>query len=60
MATIIYKGFQKEPDESSELYVEILSGRIKRPLIVEFGKPENLNNQSEKDYDDKSISKESE
>ena len=52
MATIIWKGFQKEPKEDWQLAYEFLTGRRKKPIIVEFGKPETLSNQSEDDIED--------
>ena len=51
MATIIWKGFQKEPEEDWQQAYDVLIGR-KKPFYVVFGRPETLNNQSEKDLDD--------
>ena len=51
MAKIIYRGWRKEPDEGSQQAHEVLTGR-KKPFYVVFGRPETLNNQSEKDLDD--------
>ena len=50
MATIIWKGFQKEPEEDWQQAYDVLIGR-KKPFYVVFGRPETLNNQSEKDLD---------
>jgi len=50
MATIIWKGFQKEPEEDWQQAYDVLTGR-KKPFYVVFGRPETLNNQSEKDLD---------
>ena len=51
MAKIICRGWRKEPDEGSQQAYEVLTGR-KKPFYVVFGRPETLNNQSEKDLDD--------
>ena len=51
MATIIWKGWRKEPEEDWQQAYEVLTGR-KKPFYVVFGRPETLNNQSEKDLDD--------
>ena len=51
MAKIIYRGWRKDPDEGSQHAYEVLTGR-KKPFYVVFGRPETLNNQSEKDLDD--------
>ena len=51
MAKVTYLGFQKEPDEGSQKAYEVLTGR-KKPFYVVFGRPKNLNNQTEKDLDD--------
>ena len=51
MAKIISRGWRKEPDEGSQHAYEVLTGRNK-PFYVVFGRPETLNNQSEKDLED--------
>ena len=51
MAKFICKGWRKEPDEGSQHAYDVLTGR-KKPFYVVFGRPETLNNQSEKDLDD--------
>ena len=51
MATIIWKGWRKEPEEDWQQAYEVLTGR-KKPFYVVFGRPETLRNQSEKDLDD--------
>ena len=51
MAKIICRGWRKEPDEGSQDAYDVLTGR-KKPFYVVFGRPETLNNQSEKDLDD--------
>ena len=51
MAPIIWKGWRKEPEEDWQQAYEVLTGR-KKPFYVVFGRPETLNNQSEKDLDD--------
>ena len=51
MAKIVSRGWRKEPDEGSQQAYEVLTGR-KKPFYVVFGRPETLNNQSEKDLDD--------
>ena len=51
MAKIISRGWRKELDEGSQQAYEVLTGR-KKPFYVVFGRPETLNNQSEKDLDD--------
>ena len=51
MAKIIFRGWRKEPEEDWQQAYEVLTGR-KKPFYVVFGRPETLNNQSEKDKDD--------
>ena len=51
MATIIWKGWRKEPEEDWQQAYDVLTGR-KKPFYVVFGRPETLRNQSEKDLDD--------
>jgi hypothetical protein len=51
MATIIWKGWREEPEEDWQQAYDVLTGR-KKPFYVVFGRPETLNNQSEKDLDD--------
>ena len=51
MATIIWKGWRKEPEEDWQQAYEVLTGR-KKPFYVVFGRPETLNNQPEEDLDD--------
>ena len=51
MATIIWKGWRKEPKEDWQQAYEVLTGR-KKPFYVVFGRPETLNNLSEEDLDD--------
>ena len=51
MAKIISRGWRKDPDEGSQHAYDVLTGR-KKPFYVVFGRPETLNNQSEKDLDD--------
>ena len=51
MAKIIYRGWRKEPEEDWQQAYDVLTGR-KKPFYVVFGRPETLNNQSEKDLDD--------
>ena len=51
MATIIWKGWREEPEEDWQQAYDVLIGR-KKPFYVVFGRPETLNNQSEKDLDD--------
>jgi len=50
MAKVIYRGWRKDPDEGSQHAYDVLTGR-KKPFYVVFGRPETLNNQSEKDLD---------
>ena len=52
MAKVTWKGWRKKPKEYSQVAYDILTGRRMKPLIVVFGRPETLNNQSEKDLDD--------
>ena len=52
MATIIWKGWSKEPKEDCQVTYEFLTGRRKKPYIVVFGRPETLKNQPEEDLDD--------
>ena len=51
MAKIIFRGWRKEPEEDWQQAYDVLTGR-KKPFYVVFGRPETLNNQSEKDLDD--------
>ena len=51
MATIIWKGWRKEPEEDWQKAYEVLTGR-KKPFYVVFGRPEPLNNLPEADLDD--------
>ena len=51
MATIIWKGWRKEPEEDCQQAYEILTGR-KKPFYVVFGRPETLNILPEEDLDD--------
>ena len=50
MAKIICRGWRKEPEEDWQEAYDVLTGR-KKPFYVVFGRPETLNNQSEKDLD---------
>ena len=51
MAKVTWKGWRKEPKEYSQVAYDFLTGRRMKPLIVVFGRPETLNNQSEKDLE---------
>ena len=51
MATIIWKGWRKEPEEDWQQAYEVLTGR-KKPFYVVFGRPETSSKQPEKDIDD--------
>ena len=50
MATIIWKGWRKEPEEDWQQAYDALTGR-KKPFYVVFGRKETLKNQSEKDLE---------
>ena len=51
MAKVFCRGWREDPDEDSQHAYDVLTGR-KKPFYVVFGRPETLNNQSEKDLDD--------
>ena len=51
MAIVTWKGWREEPEEDWQQAYDVLTGR-KKPFYVVFGRPETLNNQSEKDLDD--------
>ena len=51
MATIIWKGWRKEPEEDWQQAYEVLTGR-KKPFYVVFGRPETFNNQPNEELDD--------
>ena len=54
MATIIWKGWRKEPEEDWQQAYEVLTGR-KKPFYVVFGRPEASSKQPEKDIDDQDV-----
>ena len=51
MAIVTWNGWREEPEEDWQQAYDVLTGR-KKPFYVVFGRPETLNNQSEKDLDD--------
>ena len=52
MATIIWRGWHKEPNEDCQEAYEILTGRNLKPFYKVFSRPQTLNNQPEQDIDD--------
>ena len=54
MATIIWKGWRKEPEEDWQQAYDVLTGR-KKPFYVVFGRPEASSKQPEKDIDDQDV-----
>ena len=51
MAKVTWKGWREEPEEDCRVAYEFLTGQRTKPLIVVFGRPEILNNKSEKDLE---------
>ena len=60
MAKVTWKGWRKEPEEDCRVAYEFLTGRRTKPLIVVFGRPETLNNKSEKDLENQNENLENE
>ena len=51
MAKVTWKGWREEPEEDCRVAYEFLTGRRTKPYVVVFGRPETLNNKSEKDLE---------